>query len=54
LASNKTAMTPSTILTLIIVYFEFYSSSPTQSKKDNGNEAFLKPIRTKWYLVALG
>ncbi len=49
-------MTPSTILTLIIVYFGIlFFISYTVSKKDNGNEAFFKANKnSKWYLVAFG
>ena len=52
----KTTMTPSTILTLIIVYFGIlFFISYTVSKKDNGNEAFFKANKnSKWYLVAFG
>ncbi len=49
-------MTPSTILTLIIVYFGIlFFISYTVSKKDNGNDAFFKANKnSKWYLVAFG
>lgn len=49
-------MTPSAILTLIIIYFGilFYISHRV-SKKDNGNDAFFKANKnSKWYLVAFG
>ena len=49
-------MTPSVILTLIVIYFGIlFLISYLVSKKDSGNEAFFKANKnSKWYLVAFG
>jgi Na+/proline symporter len=49
-------MTPSAILSLIVIYFGIlFFISHFVSKKDSGNEAFFKANKnSKWYLVAFG